>query len=65
MRMKFLMLHVCGVVQKVPLVSESRCLVKKGPLLQLCKPASMLRKNKRTLHFFLFNDLLFITKKKK
>jgi len=54
------------LLQKVPLVSESRSLVKKGPLTQLCKPASgLLKKSKRTLYFFLFNDLLIITKKKK
>jgi len=49
-----------AVVQKVPLVSESRSLVKKGPLTQL-----YFKKGKKVLHFFLFNDLLIITKKNK
>ena len=56
-------------LQKVTLVSQGRSLVKRGALSRLLTSSNTglldkLKKKKETLHLFLFNDLILITKKK-
>lgn len=55
-------------LKRIPLVSNSRYLVKKGVLTQLVERRSsnilQSRQKARTLHVFLFSDMLMITKKK-
>ena len=58
-------------VKAIPLISASRWLVKKGDLTRLTwrendgKLTFGKRISKCTLHFFLFTDLLVVTKKKR
>ena len=66
--------HVTGksvasaMLQRVPLVSQSRSLVKRGQLTHLIQQSTgildKLSRRKELLHVFLFNDLMIITKKK-
>ncbi|NP_001364847.1 SH2 domain-containing protein [Caenorhabditis elegans] len=55
-------------LKRIPLVSNSRYLVKKGVLTQLVERRSsnilQSRQKARTLHVFLFSDMIMITKKK-
>lgn len=52
-------------VKKIPLISQSRHLVKKGLLVHIFRePSGFLKKSRENLFFFLFSDLLVITRKK-
>ena len=54
-------------LQKMPIVSQSKSLVKKGKLTRIFKENKgfLGNKKKESLHLFLFNDTLIIAKKKK
>uniref|UniRef100_A0A1I7XTH3 SH3 domain-containing protein n=1 Tax=Heterorhabditis bacteriophora TaxID=37862 RepID=A0A1I7XTH3_HETBA len=55
-------------LKRIPLVSNSRHLVKRGPLVQLIerrtKGILQARQKSRGLHIFLFSDIIMITKKR-
>ena len=56
-------------LKRIPLVNSSRYLVKRGTLTQLvdnrtAKGLLQTRQKARSLHVFLFSDMLMITKKK-
>lgn len=57
-----------GDLKRIPLVNNSRYLVKRGTLLQLvdrsAKGLLQTRQKARSIHIFLFSDMLMITKKK-
>ncbi|XP_038154175.1 rho guanine nucleotide exchange factor 26-like [Cyprinodon tularosa] len=53
-------------IKSFPLVSSSRWLVKRGELTEFAEDAGLFtkRKSRQQVYFFLFNDVLIITKKK-